>query len=111
MTDQLRRRSVKNAALLGSWFVLVVAVGLFQWWRGDRWRTLEPPEGIPIVPVWLPVVELALVAAGFVLVSLKRFGARTPERRYWAMLFVGVTSMALIALLVIDVLRHAFFRW
>lgn len=102
---------MKSAAVLGGWFLLIVLVGLFQWWRGDRWRTLEPPEGIPLVSLWLLVVGFALVAAGFVLVSVKHFRARTPERRYWAVLFVGVASMALIALLVIDVVRHAFFRW
>ncbi len=110
MTEQSSWTWKKRTAVLGAWFVLIVLLGLFQWWRFERWHTLHPPEGFPVVPIWLPVVQLAVVAAGFALATHKRVGGTTPLRRYWAMVFVGVLSMASIALVAYSVLRHGLSR-
>jgi hypothetical protein len=110
VTEKTPRRSRKGVALLVGWLLLMVLVGLFQWWHGDRWRGLDPVDGVPVVPVWLLVAECVLIAGGFALVSLKDSGGRIALPRYWAMLLVGVVSMGLMALMVVDVLRYAFFR-
>jgi hypothetical protein len=97
-----------KAAVFGAWFLLVVILGAHGYWRvlGRRVRDCLPPLTAP----WLLGVHSGVIVAGLVLACTRWLPGRTPMRRYWASVCVGVICMTAMGFLLLCVCREFYSR-
>lgn len=110
MTERPSRTWKTRAAVLAGWLVLIALLAAYHYWLTERgWHRLWPPPR-PLFPVWLLVVDVGAIVGGLVLACTRWLPGRTPMRRYWVSVCVGVVCAAAMWFLLYDVWLHVGMR-